>query len=100
MRQPLDCWSTAHLFGSYFLVDLIAYICSFDVWIFHPHPIMDVACFAFALGIIYEAVDETFGKGFIMFGRHWQIKFFDERGFSWEDIGFDLAGCLLAVVII
>lgn len=85
MRQPLDCWSGWHLFGSFFLVCLIESLYSCTV--------VDAAKGAFALGVIWECLDDWLGK-------RSGIKGFDSRGFSFMDIACDFVGCALAIIII
>jgi len=75
--MKLDWHSLIHLFGSFWLVHFLALFTD----------IYSAAIAAFCLGILWEVIDEVFAG-------HWIL---DPRGFEWEDIVVDLAGCVMAL---
>lgn len=80
----LDCWSAIHFWGSFFLS---VFFCYWGV-------IYYKACvLAFLCGLVWELLDEWFG-------RSRRITLFDPRGGSWDDIIFDLGGCLIAYIML
>jgi len=76
--MKLDWHSLIHLFGSFWLVHFFALFT--DIYC--------AAMIAFGLGIAWELLDRAFAG--------WWI--FDPRGFEWEDIVVDLAGCVMGIL--
>jgi len=76
-----DSWSGTHLFGSFFLCKCL---------IFLGLGVYQASLTALSLGIIWECLDEMFGKGC---GVVW----FDSRGYDSSDVLCDAIGCGLAL---
>ena len=76
-----DAWTGTHLFGSFFLSCLCQH--------FIPSH-LEAACLAFSFGLLWECMDEGFGKT-------WAI--FDPRGMDLGDAIADGIGAFAAIWI-
>ena len=77
----LDWHTLTHLLGSYALARVFSHIPDFTM--------LNAAILAFLLGVAHEAMDEYFKGQWI----------YDPRGWSLDDIVFDLIGCTSALWI-
>lgn len=86
-RQPVDVFSVIHFLVSTIFVFMLQYGGVGEIL---------AAGIVFTLGIGWELLDDLCRINSPKI--RWIRRFLDVRGGSWEDIGFDLAGCVAPVM--